>query len=94
MQTLNFLEPAPVKVSFEFYNLKSFNLNDMEMDIDLNDLTDEQYVVKRAKMELKLDPYSAKAWMITAKTLYPHNFSVQVISSQFIYFRISGTHLL
>lgn len=44
-----------------------------------NNLSDEDYVIKRAKNSLKGDPLSAKAWMITAKTLYPNNFGVQVI---------------
>lgn len=41
------------------------------------DLTDEEYVIQRAKSVLQTDPVAAKAWMITAKTLYPNNFSVQ-----------------
>jgi integrator complex subunit 10 len=43
------------------------------------DISDEEYVIQRAKSALKTDPLSAKAWMITAKTLYPNNFGVQVI---------------
>jgi integrator complex subunit 10 len=41
------------------------------------DISDEEYVIQRAKSALKTDPLSAKAWMITAKTLYPNNFGVQ-----------------
>ncbi|RZB38920.1 Glyco transf 22 domain containing protein [Asbolus verrucosus] len=41
------------------------------------DLSDEDYVIQRAKTALRTDPLSAKAWMITAKTLYPNNFGVQ-----------------
>jgi hypothetical protein len=26
----------------------------------------------------KGDPYAAKAWMITARSLFPNNFSIQV----------------
>ncbi|XP_060526875.1 integrator complex subunit 10 [Cylas formicarius] len=46
------------------------------MEIDLEQ-SDEEYVIQRAKDALKIDPYAAKAWMLTAKTLYPNNFSVQ-----------------
>ena len=45
-----------------------------------NQLSDEEYVIYRAKMSQKHDEYSAKAWMITAKTLFPRNFAVQVIN--------------
>lgn len=41
-------------------------------------LSDEEYVIQRAKNALIMDPIAAKAWMITAKTLYPNNFGVQV----------------
>lgn len=41
-------------------------------------LIDQDYLVLRAKNALKTDPVTAKAWMITAKTLYPTNFGVQV----------------
>ena len=43
-----------------------------------NLLTDEEYVIYRAKISQKNDPSSSKAWAITAKTLFPRNFSVQV----------------
>lgn len=45
------------------------------------DLTDEEYVVQRAKEAFLTSPLQAKAWMITAKTLYPDNFGVQVIKT-------------
>lgn len=48
------------------------------MEVDLEQ-TDEEYVIQRAKECFKTDPYSAKAWMLTAKSLYPNNFPVQVI---------------
>jgi integrator complex subunit 10 len=41
-------------------------------------VSDEEYLVLRAKDALKSDPFAAKAWMITAKTLFPNNFAVQV----------------
>ncbi|XP_031333411.1 integrator complex subunit 10 [Photinus pyralis] len=47
------------------------------MEAELLNLSDEEYVVQRAKRALKIDPVAAKAWMITAKTLYPNNFAVQ-----------------
>ncbi|KAF2903241.1 hypothetical protein ILUMI_02937 [Ignelater luminosus] len=49
----------------------------MPVGEDLVNLSDEEYVVQNAKNALKVDPVAAKAWMITAKTLYPHNFAVQ-----------------
>lgn len=52
------------------------------MEIDL-EISDEDYVIERAKNALKLNPVSAKAWMITAKTLYPNNFGVQVNNQDF-----------
>lgn len=47
------------------------------MEIDL-EISDEEYVIERAKSAFKANPAAAKAWMITAKTLYPNNFGVQV----------------
>jgi integrator complex subunit 10 len=47
---------------------------------DVSAVSDEEYLVLRAKDALKSDPYAAKAWMITAKTLFPNNFAVQVRS--------------
>lgn len=48
------------------------------MEVISANLTDEEYVIHKAKCAFKTDPLSAKAWMITAKTLYPDNFGVQV----------------
>ncbi|XP_067014792.1 integrator complex subunit 10 [Anabrus simplex] len=42
-----------------------------------NLVSDEEYLVSRAKECLKLDPYAAKSWMITAKMLFPNNFGIQ-----------------
>ncbi|XP_059473070.1 integrator complex subunit 10 [Neocloeon triangulifer] len=41
------------------------------------ELSDEEYLVNRAKEELKRDSHAARAWMLTAKSLFPNNFSVQ-----------------
>ncbi|XP_018329215.1 integrator complex subunit 10 isoform X2 [Agrilus planipennis] len=46
------------------------------MKTEIYNAADEEYVVLRAKNALQTDPYAAKAWMITAKTLYPNNFTV------------------
>ncbi|KAJ8985663.1 hypothetical protein NQ317_015159 [Molorchus minor] len=46
------------------------------MEIDL-EISDEEYIVQRAKDAQKVDEYAAKAWMIMARTLYPSNFMVQ-----------------
>ena len=48
--------------------------------IQENQLNDEEYVIYRAKCSQKLDDATAKAWMITAKTLFPRNFAVQVLN--------------
>lgn len=49
------------------------------MDIDVySNVSDEEYLVLRAKDALKSSSAAAKSWMITAKTLYPNNFGVQV----------------
>jgi hypothetical protein len=45
---------------------------------DTNTISDEDYLVLRAKDALRSDAFAAKAWMITAKTLFPNNFAVQV----------------
>lgn len=38
-----------------------------------------QWLVERARQSLKENnPYEAKAWLITAKTLYPKDFGLQV----------------
>ncbi|CAH1104355.1 unnamed protein product [Psylliodes chrysocephalus] len=46
------------------------------MEIDL-EISDEEYVIQRAKESFKNNPAAAKAWMITAKIMYPNNFGVQ-----------------
>ncbi|XP_074038385.1 integrator complex subunit 10 [Leptinotarsa decemlineata] len=46
------------------------------MEIDL-EISDEEYVIQRAKAAFSSNPVAAKAWMLTAKTLYPNNFGVQ-----------------
>ncbi|XP_047544640.1 integrator complex subunit 10 [Vanessa atalanta] len=38
---------------------------------------DENYIISRAKEAQKSNIYSAKAWMLTAKTLFPANFKIQ-----------------
>lgn len=51
----------------------------------LDNVSNEDYVIQRAKLALKSDPLSAKAWMLTAKTLYPNNFGVQVCNQFPVY---------
>lgn len=41
-------------------------------------MSDEDYLVMRAKMAQKNDDAEAKAWLITARTLFPKNFKIQV----------------
>lgn len=42
-----------------------------------NNLSDEDYIISRAKDAQKDNIHSAKAWMLTAKTLFPTNFKIQ-----------------
>jgi integrator complex subunit 10 len=43
----------------------------------MSGLTDQQYLIQRAR-ELKIkDPYQSKAWMLTANSLFPDTFSIQ-----------------
>ncbi|XP_039607018.1 integrator complex subunit 10 isoform X3 [Polypterus senegalus] len=39
--------------------------------------SDCDYLVKRAKDLVNEDPWAAKAWLITARTLYPSDFNIQ-----------------
>lgn len=41
------------------------------------DLSDEEYIIMKAKEVQNTDPFAAKAWMLTAQTLYPTNFTIQ-----------------
>nr|AAH95574.1 Ints10 protein [Danio rerio] len=38
---------------------------------------DCEFLVKRARELVPQDPYAAKAWLITARTLYPTDFNIQ-----------------
>lgn len=40
--------------------------------------SDEQYIITEAQKLRNMDACAAKAWIITAKTLFPNNFNVQV----------------
>lgn len=40
---------------------------------------DCEFLVKRARELVSEDPCAAKAWLITARTLYPADFNIQVI---------------
>ena len=43
--------------------------------------TDCEWVVERCKEQIfKNNKGSAKAWILTARSLYPDNFAVQVVS--------------
>lgn len=42
-----------------------------------NKLSKEEYLLLRAKEALATDIYSAKSWLITAKSLFPHSAKVQ-----------------
>lgn len=50
-------------------------------------MSDEVWLISRARACMKPsknDPYAAKAWMITARSLFPKNFSIQV---RILYFK-------
>ena len=51
-----------------------------EEDVTMADVDcSTQWLVERARQSLKENnPYEAKSWLITAKTLYPKDFGVQV----------------
>jgi hypothetical protein len=43
------------------------------------ELTDQEYLVARARQAAAGDEeWTAKAWMLTAKSLFPDNFGIQV----------------
>ncbi|CAF4761491.1 unnamed protein product [Pieris macdunnoughi] len=46
------------------------------IDANMNE-SDEDYIISRAKEAQKHNIHSAKAWMLTAKTLFPTNFKIQ-----------------
>lgn len=50
------------------------------MDVDNNEgLSTAKWLVDRAKQSLKnSNIFEAKSWLLTAKTLYPKDFHVQV----------------
>jgi len=43
----------------------------------MSGLTDQQYLVQRAREVNIKDPYQSKAWMLTASSLFPDTFSIQ-----------------
>ena len=40
-------------------------------------LPEESYIINKAKSAQPHDPYTAKAWILAAKTLFPNNFGIQ-----------------
>lgn len=40
-------------------------------------LSDEEWLVSRARLCIKSDPCGAKSWMITARSLFPQHFEIQ-----------------
>lgn len=43
----------------------------------MNICADEDFFIKKAKLAQENDPFTAKAWIISAKTLFPNNFFIQ-----------------
>lgn len=53
----------------------------------VNNTGDELYAIEEVKKLRTTDPSSAKSWIITAKSLFPNNFNIQVsIMQESIYF--------
>ncbi len=48
------------------------------MEVDAAPVADEAWLIWRARRCLKSDPAACKVWLITAKTLFPGNFNIQV----------------
>lgn len=40
-------------------------------------ISPELYLIEKAKGACQRDPYEGKAWIITAKTLFPQDFFIQ-----------------
>ncbi|XP_052827261.1 integrator complex subunit 10 [Octopus bimaculoides] len=45
--------------------------------VNSDNFSDEEWLVQRAQSCIKTDTYAAKAWMITARSLFPKNFNIQ-----------------
>lgn len=55
----------------------------LAVDENMKELSDEDYLVQKAKETAVTDMYRSKAWTLTAKTLFPQNFDIQV-SQEFV----------
>jgi hypothetical protein len=51
---------------------------------EMDTLVGENYLISKAKEAQEKDPFKAKSLILTAKTLYPLDFGVQVISCNFM----------
>ncbi|KAL5019854.1 hypothetical protein ScPMuIL_002746 [Solemya velum] len=49
----------------------------MASAVVMDNVSDEEWLVMRSRACIKSDPFAAKAWMITARTLFPGNFTIQ-----------------
>lgn len=47
------------------------------MSLNMEIESDGNYFIKKAKLAEDSDPFTAKAWILTAKSLSPNNFEVQ-----------------
>jgi len=47
-------------------------------------VTDEEYMMKKAKSFLETDCYRCRSWLLTAKSMFPSNFGIHVCNLQFI----------
>ncbi len=54
-----------------------------ESDAELSASSDEEYLVARSRRLRSSDPVMAKAWMITARLMFPENFDIQYEAYRF-----------
>lgn len=41
-------------------------------------VTDEEYMMTKAKSFLETDCYRCRSWLLTAKSMFPNNFGIHV----------------
>ena len=63
-------------------------------DEQFSNMTDQDFLVHRARTMRSEDPYCSKSWMLTAKSLFPDNFSIQFEAYRlFCFHRNSGVNI-
>lgn len=49
----------------------------MEEPMDVT-VTEEEYMMTKAKSFLEADPFRCRSWLLTAKSMFPNNFGLHV----------------